>query len=185
MGLIPLGILSSAGSQLSGSYELITTTVLTSTVASLTLSNLGDYAGIYKHLQIRAVVRDNRAVTAQILAGRLNGDTGTNYTGHGLAANGSTVTSFRTAENTHFHAGLSVSASATSGEYSATIIDILDAYSTTKYKVTRSMTGAVGPALLRVYSGLWLNTASTTSFTIFGASGSLVAGTRMSIYGIR
>ena len=181
--LIPFGILSAAG--IGSDYELIATTVLDSTVASLTLSNLGDYSGIYKHLQIRTVVRDNRAVTAQILAGRFNGDTGTNYTGHGLAGNGSTVTSFRIAENTHVHAGLSASASATSGEYSASIIDILDAYSTTKYKVTRSMTGVAGPALIRMYSGLWLNTASTTSFTIFGSSGSLVAGTRMSIYGIK
>ena len=184
----PLGILSAAGAGgvvAASDYELIATTVLGSTVSSITLSNLGDYAGIYKHLQVRAVVRDNRALTANVLAGRFNGDTGSNYTGHALAGNGSTVTGFRTSETDHLHAGLGAGANATSGEYSATVLDILDAYSTTKYKVTRSITGVAGPALVRVYSGLWLSTASTTSFTIFGTSASLVAGTRMSIYGIK
>ena len=183
--LIPLGFLAGSGAGFESDFELIETQTLGSTQASIIFSNLGTYSSTYKHLQVRALVRDNRAIGVNVLAGRFNGDTGNNYTGHGLVGNGSTVTAFRTSEVDYLHAGLGAGANATSGEYSATVLDILDAYSTSKYKVTRSLTGVAGGPSVRLYSGLWLNTASITSVTLFDTTASLVAGTRISIYGTK
>jgi hypothetical protein len=185
----PLGILSAAGAGgVVPAYELISTTILGTTESSVVFSSLGDYSSIYKHLQVRIAARDNQGATGNVLYGRLNADTGNNYTGHGIAGDGSSVASFRTAETNFFHAGIATSNSATTNTFRVTVLDILDAYSTTKNTTTRSLTGgAEGTGQnIRLYSGLWLNTASITTLTFIpGGGASFVAGSRFSLYGIK
>jgi hypothetical protein len=179
--LIPFGILSAAGAGVgvAGDYELIETSILTSSASSVTFSNLGTYSSTYKHLQIRQVARATTNTTSRI---RLNGDTGTNYARHVLLGNGSTVGSFA-ATSASAMGGITVVN--TANVFSGGITDILDAYSTTKNTTIRQLSG-VATTEINLFSGVYLNTASISSITILlDGAGSFEVGSRFSLYGIR
>jgi len=180
--------LSSAGGGF-GTYELIESQILGTTAASITLSSLDAYAGIYKHLQVRITSRDNRAtIGGNNVLVRLNGDTGANYANHRLRGNGSTVTSSAQTSMTSMNLFASHSLSDTASSFGVAVLDVLDCYSTSKNKTLRCLQGvptATDPAV-ELRSGFWNNTASITSITFTPeTTGSFVTGSRFSIYGIR
>jgi hypothetical protein len=183
--LIPFGILSA--SAVGSDYELIETQILGSNVASITFSNLNNYASIYEHLQIRLTGRTTRVQTGANIVLRFNGDTGSNYNWHSLVGNGSIVTSIASASTTLMLGAWVAATNTTASAFGAGVIDILDAYSTTKNKTMRTLNGLSGGEVnIRVGSGLWRNTNAITSVTIFDAdSTNLVTGSRFSIYGIK
>ncbi len=185
MGLIPLGILSSAGGNLA-TYELIETQILGSTAASVTFSGLSAYADTYKHLQIRFVAGNTNALTdMDNVRLRFNGDSGNNYAHHRLWRNASTVSSYAAASQSGALGGLVGRGSATI--FAANIVDILDAYSSTKNTTIRVLTGGYSASqqLIGLNSGLWINTASVTSIELSNFSDSFRVGSRFSIYGVR
>jgi hypothetical protein len=183
MRLIPLGILSSAGGGF-GTYELIQTTILGSTTASVTFSGLDAYAAIYKHLQIRYTARAD--VDSQTMFATFNGVTGTSYAAHRLFGNGSSVTSDAFTSRANLFVGGNGTTSNVANSFAAGVIDITDFASTTKNTTTRSLAGLVGTAsFAMLHSGLFNNTAAVTSISIFGNTGNLVTGSRFSLYGIR
>jgi hypothetical protein len=181
MGLIPLGILSSAGGGF-GTYELIQTTILGSTTASVTFSGLSEYAGLYKHLQIRAVPKISTADNALHI--QVNADTGNNYRWHMLyTSTGTSVLSFDSGSTSSVRA--TYTPDTTANIFAATIVDILDPFSTTKNKTIRSL-GGYGTPRLGLYSGVWLNTNAVTEIKLIAIAGSsLLTGSRFSLYGIR
>jgi hypothetical protein len=190
--LIPFGILSAAGVSgvIPGDYELISTTILGGTAASITFSNLGDYSSTYKHLQVRYTGRSNQAQTYAGLRLTFNGDTAANYGSHILYGNGSNVFSaaYSSTSNILLDQHEITGASVTASIFGSGIYDILDAYSTTKNKTVRFFGGRGAipqdDKKIDLGSGLWRNTASITSIT-FTPNGDLIAGSRFSLYGIR
>jgi hypothetical protein len=189
MGLIPLGILSSGAGSF-GTYELIETQILGSATASVTLSGLASYASAYKHLQIRIVARTERAgFNRDLFFMRLNGDTASNYNAHGLFGAGNAV--FSAADATSYITLYSYAPALTAptGQFGTYIVDLLDAYSTTKNKTTRSLSGGIvqsSESGVALSSGLWRSTSAITSATLLSGTGSnLSIGSRFSIYGIR
>jgi hypothetical protein len=188
MTLSALGIFSAAGAGgavAAGAYELISTTILGTNTASVTFSSLGTYSSTYKHLQIRAVTRTTRTDASQVISYlRFNGDTASNYSGHQLFGNGSGVGSAGEANITYAYAGIDSTNQNTTGNFAAYVIDILDPYSTTKNKTTRSLSGLQQNAI-RLMSGNWRNTASVTSIQLVADSYNYVAGSRFSLYGIK
>jgi hypothetical protein len=184
MGLIPLGILSSAGGGF-GTYELIETQILGSNAASITFSGLATYASTYKHLQIRATARSSRAAfTSDVLLTRFNADTGSNYASHHLLGNGSSVSSSAFTSQTST-INYVIANDTVANNFGAVVMDILDPYSTTKNTTTRTIIGITSGAFITLNSGLWMNTASVTSITLLAQNGNLMIGSRFSIYGIR
>ncbi len=187
--LIPLGFLAgSAGGGVDTDYELIQTYVLGSSQSSVTFSNLGDYSSTYKHLQMRWVARGDNGSAGLGAFSRLNGDSGNNYNWHYLNGNGSTVSSSNPGGSvTRALTGVFPAASSTSNAFGAAIVDLLDAYSTTKNKTFRDLSGnaSSGFNLIDVDSGLWRNTNSVTSWEIFAEAGNFVTGSRFSLYGIK
>jgi hypothetical protein len=179
--MIPLGIFGSAGAGLTD-YDLIESVILTGTTASVTFSNLGDYSSIYKHLQIRAVVRGTNASNSVNASVRINGDTGSNYSEHGFYAGGVTPTGYGTANTTSMYFGTIPANNYTASVFCGTVIDLLDAYSTTKHKTIKFTTGY--QAQVGFGSGQRRNTESTTSVTLL-TTGSWATDSRFSIYGIR
>jgi len=179
--LIPFGILSSAaGVEVEGDYELIATEILTTSESSVTFSNLGDYSATYKHLQVRATHLWTASGAGDLLM-RLNGDTGSNYNNHALVGNGSSVFSIAGTNTTSMRIGFIAS-----GEFGSSVTDILDAYSSTKNKTSRTLVGALGGVNeIQLASGAFRNTASITSLTILPVSSSIAAGSRFSLYGIK
>jgi hypothetical protein len=184
--LIPFGIFSA--SAVGSDYELIETQILGSAVASVTFSGLATYASIYEHLQIRAVVRTTRATFQNgYFDLRLNGDSTASYATHFIYQNGTTPTAFAAANATSITGGWVTTQNATANLFGASIIDITDAYSTTKNKTIRNFNGvsAGTDPRINIISGVYLKTDALTSCTLFGVNGDLIAGSRFSLYGIK
>jgi hypothetical protein len=188
MALFPLGILSAAGAGgVQGDYELIESNILGSSQASITFSNLGDFASTYKHLQLRVVLRSDRGSNIERVDIQYNGDTATNYSVHELQGTGSAVGSVAYTNTNTIYSGYVTGASNLTNVFGSHVIDILDPYSTTKNTTQRSLGGysATTPYVL-MFSGAWRNTAAISSILIKPFGGTVwVTGSRFSLYGIK
>lgn len=180
-----------AGSEqfsVSGTYELLQTTVLSTNEPSVTFSSLNStYGSTYKHLQLRMVTRNNANDTALWIGVQFNGDSGSNYGRHYLVGTGSAVQAATSTSQTYIIAGESVSAQITSGSFASTVFDIYDPFNTSKNTMTRSYSGQTGSRnRIWLHTGVWLNTAALTSIAIsIPQGGSYIAGSRFSLYGIK
>jgi len=178
------GILAASGAGAAGAYDLLTTTVLSTTTASVTFSSLGSYSD-YKHLQIRAVTKDDAGSTnLNRIDIRLNSDSGSNYTYHYLNGNGSTVASSAGTSQTRLQFFDVIGGGNDTNIYGAAVIDILDFSSSSKNTTVRSIGGGLAGSEtdISLGSGVWLNTAAVTSIQIFG-NFNYAAGSRFSLYG--
>jgi hypothetical protein len=182
--LIPLGILASSGGAVAGSYELISTTVLTGTQASVTF-DVSTLASTYKHLQIRFTGRNNGSGGGSTLSIRLNSDSGSNYSRHQLYGTSSSVGSGATTSTTSAWTGFTNGTDNASTIFNAGIVDLLDIFSTSKNKTLRSFSGEPTSSYVLFRSSAWLSTSVVTSIALIPESGSLVSGSRFSIYGIK
>jgi len=187
--LIPFGILSAAGvSGFSSDYELISTTILGSATSSVTFSSLGDYSSTYKHLQLRISSRTTSTeVNGSFLTLRFNGISTTTYDNHHLFGNGSAAGSFALTTQAEIYLQRTTNSNSAANAFGASVVDILDPYSTTKNKTVRyqgASSVSTGFWNVTLGSGLWRNTSSVTSITITGDA-TMVAGSRLSLYGIR
>jgi len=187
MTLSALGIFSAAGAGggFSSDYELIQTQILSSSQASVVFNSLDTYSSTYKHLQIRAVVIKSAADFEVV---QFNGDTNnSNYTSHHLEATGTSVNAANSVTSGWSLNGGSIGYYGSS-QPSSKVIDILDAFSSTKNKTTRTFGGlaASGSNMVVLASSHWRSTVSTTSLTVrtVGA-GTFSSGSRFSIYGIK
>jgi hypothetical protein len=185
MTLSALGIFSAAGAGgvAGATYELISTSILGSATSSVSF-DVSTYASTYKHLQVRASVRTSYPNPADFVKVTFNNDT-TGYSRHGLSSNGSSTVSFGVTDQigTHDIAGNT----AGSSQFGAFVMDILDAYSTTKNKTVRIFGGHAGSwDVAQLTSGLWIDTTAVTSVKLESGNGAnLSAASRFSIYGIK
>jgi hypothetical protein len=182
-----------------GSYDLLATEILTSSQSSITFASLGDYAADYQHLQIRVLARTTRTSnTDDVFAISFNGNTTmANYSHHFLKGNGSSVSSTGTnwADSSNgIPIGHTTSSIAVASNYAPTIIDILDAFSSSKNTTVRSLSGWIDPnsnagyaqQSIQLSSGAFLNTSSITSISLGPTlSPNFVTGSRFSLYGLR
>ncbi len=168
-----------------GTFESIQTVYLASAQSTISFTNIPQ---TYSHLQIRVLSRDNRAATANSVFYRINGDTGSNYSYHILAGDGSNTSAGAASSTTFTYGMIQTSASTTSNIFTAGIIDILDYSNTNKNTTIRTLQGydSNGSGHIRLNSGLWMNTAAVTSFLIYAdASANFVANSHFALYGIR
>jgi len=184
MTLSALGIFSAAGAGGEvATYELIQTQILTSTQSSIVF-NVSSFASTYKHLQLRNVLRSSIGGPADFTRIRFNDDA-TGYSRHGLQGTGSSVVSFGLTDQigTEDYPGSTAGAN----QFGATVIDILDCYSTTKNTTVRMLGGVAGTInFIQLTSGLWIDTSAVSTITLASGNGAgYVAGSRFSIYGIR
>ena len=182
------GLLGASSAGPAGSYDLIETADISSTTSTVTFSGLGGYTD-YKDLQIRGVVRSNANSSSMLtMLMYFNSDTGFNYTYHILNGNGSSVAS--TAESTFNRIGFQdviPGGFSTTNAYGAIVADILDFSSSAKNTTVRALGGLPTDAEsdISLFSGLWSNTSSVTSISFEAANASFLAGTRLSLYGIK
>jgi hypothetical protein len=175
------------GGAAAGAYELISSTVLGSTTASVTFSSIPN---TYKHLQVRMAARIATATGTNGVEFdlRLNSDSGANYASHRLYGDGTSVTSTAASAQNQMAVlqGLP-SASQTAGIFGAAVIDILDYASTTKNKTLRTLNGYNGVSnRISMHSGLWVSTAAVNSILVYDINAfSFASGSRFSLYGIK
>lgn len=166
-----------------GAYDSIASlTVDASADLTVTFSSI---PATYKHLQLRAVVTSASDSFPVLL--RLNSDTGSNYSYHYVAGQGSVVAS---------GGGTSQTSIITAGNYArllnptnpwAFVIDILDYADTNKYKTARVLHGADynGSGEINLTSGNWRNTAAVSTITMSMASSGFTQYSSFALYGIK
>jgi hypothetical protein len=174
-------------------YELIGTVSLSATQSSITFAGIP--SSQYKHLQLRITTRNTSNVGGDDTLLQINGDaTYTNYRSHYLYASGSTFNAANMQSTSFPGANLSINVSdsgSTAGAFGVIIVDILDAFSTTKLKTIKSFSGAqsnAGNQGVTLASAIWTSTAAVTSLTVLpyaGVAGSFATGSRVSLYGLR
>ena len=181
------GLLGVLAPPAAGEFNLLETQVLTSNAASVTFTGLDAYSD-YKHLQLRATVRD--AGTGTDLGSyqlNFNSDTGSNYSWHKLQRNGPSVSSTATTSSTSIEINESIpKGQSGSGKFGAGIIDILDFASTTKNTTVRALIGAIADSdsKITLQSGLWIDTSAVTSVAL-SKDALFATGSRFSLYGVK
>lgn len=183
-----LGIMASAISGNLSSYESISTV----TVGSGGQSSI-DFTSIpstYKHLQIRAIGRSNRAVYVEDLAMRCNSDTATNYSSHRLYGDGASATSDAESTRNRMNLGQIAGGSATySSGFGGLVIDVLDYTSTNKAKTIRCLSGYDdnGRGFIQLASGAWYNSSTAvSSITLLPLFGTTISQySSFALYGIK
>lgn len=180
-----LGLLGASGAGVAGSYDLLETTILSSTASSVTFTGLGSYTD-YKHLQVRLVGRSSRSGSGENLRIRFNGDTGSNYANHYLQGNGSSVASGAETSNTGMWARNLNASSSPANAFGAFVIDILDFADTSKNTTVRTLGGSTSDNFIALSSGAYFSTNAITSIDLGTQfSQDFVTGSRFSLYGIR
>jgi hypothetical protein len=187
--MIPLGILGNRrGGGAAGSYELISTTLLSTSTASVSFSSI---VGTYKHLQLRVTGRSTTTsggFYSTIIKTIVNSDTGSNYAWHYLSGSGTSVQSGgSTSQSSLLYTGSIPTSEVTADIFGAAIIDILDYASTSKNKTFRTLSGhhSSNAKPIQFSSGLWMNTSAITNLTLSSNLGNFAAGSRFSLYGIK
>jgi hypothetical protein len=180
-----LGSLSSGVAASTNSYESIATvTVGSGGSASVSFTSI---PADYTHLQVRGILRSTRALSQAGVLFRLNSDTGSNYSFHGLIGNGSSVSAYGYANQTYINMGELPAGSASSGIFGAFVVDILDYKDTNKYKTVRLLTGQDrnGAGEISFLSGNWRNTNAITSITIKEDISNMAEYSSFALYGIK
>jgi hypothetical protein len=187
MSLI-LGILDSGGAAAAtGSYESIATATGTGSSATITFSSI---PATYKHLQIRAIMRTDRANTDSSLRIRFNSDSGSNYAWHWLYGDASSAAATGAASQTSGFVGQGAGGTAAANLIGVSIVDIQDYASTSKNKTVRAFGGIdannVFTGYVSLFSSLWMNTNAITSIDLVVSDGSnWTSQTVFSLYGIK
>ena len=149
----------------------------------------------YKHLQIRALSRGTDAGNGGIgVRIRLNGDTGTNYSLHGIdgyqGASGG-VEALAGASQAYGLNYFQPSAGNGASIFAGGVIDLLDYQNTNKYKTVRALGGydingsTSGYNYVGLYSSSWQNTAAVTQIDLICSAGSFAQYSSFALYGIK
>jgi hypothetical protein len=174
----------------SASFESIATVSIASGSSQSTIT-FSSIPSTYKHLQLRAIYRSASSnVYNAWFTGTLNGDTGANYSQHGLFGNGSTVTANGTGNSSVLDYFSRPGSDAAGGIYGAMVMDILDYASTNKYKTTRHLAGVninVSTTRLDVgaFSNNWRSTSAINSISFYGNQGQFTEFSSFALYGIK
>ena len=164
----------------SGAYDSIATvTVGAGGASSITFSSI---PSTYTHLQIRVLARSG--ASADDFRFQLNGDTGANYSRHGLYGTGSAAAANGVVSSGVGNLGVIDN---TASVFSVAVVDILDYTNTNKYTTVRTLNGydANGSGYVFLASTAWMNTAAVTSITLFPSGSSFQQYSSFALYGIR
>lgn len=140
----------------------------------------------YRHLQIRAFIRDTRADTTATWFLQFNADTGTNYSYQGMEQNGTSIGSISSL-NTNSIQGINSAAQTGSSRFAAAVIDIFDANQTNKFKTVTYQSGfSNNGSTARLYTaaGTWRNTSAITSIS-FKPNTAFAQYSHIALYGIQ
>lgn len=178
---------------MSTTYETIDKVVLTGTTASVTLSSI---PSTYTDLKLVMSVRGNHTTYAAL--GALYNGSGSGQVGRNLAASGSSVYSAQDQNNTFSVGGITYARM--TGFYIPTTVQTANAFgivewyipnyagSTTKSSFLElfceSNSTSVSVAAVEAAAIRWSGTDPITSLTLVPSSGSFVAGSSFTLYGI-
>jgi hypothetical protein len=170
-----------------GFVSIATTIVGAGGASEINFTNIPQ---VYKHLQVRAILRSTRSANSdgpQFRLGNGSVDTAANYALHFLKGDGSAASSNGVASITALGLGDFPAASRDSGIFGAFVLDILDYQNTNKFKTTRALNGydSNGAGDLRFISGLWRSTSAVNTIRFYPEIGPNFAQySSFALYGI-
>ena len=173
-----------------GGYDALSSIVVPSGgLSSVTFSGIPTG---YKHLQIRALVTDNRSGGNEqdYYRVRFNSDTGANYAAHVLEGYGSGIGSFATTSTASPYTFIGGGGIAGANVFGTAVVDILDYANTNKYKTTRALSGIetnTTAGRMWLSSSLWQNTAAISTITIDSVYGATAISqySSFALYGVK
>ena len=189
MSPLPLGILASSGAAALPAYELIETINISTGTMSVSFTGLAAQASKYRHLQVRFNGRTGASGTATVMQLRFNGGQ-SSYHRYRIAGDGSSFSSNFDGSNQSALGMGFIGGASVGGLYGVGITDILDAFSTTKFKTIRTFSGvpASTNGSVGIHGGVWASTSAISSIDLISPTPGeflFVAGSRVSLYGIR
>jgi hypothetical protein len=176
---------SSVEVAVSSDEDILQEIILGESTSSVTFESLSQYASTYQHLQVRMVIRSDRAASDDWANFIYNSDTGSNYSQHSMRGNGSTVSAVAvaTSSNTQW-AAVTAAATTTTNVFGPAVVDILDPFDTSKNTTLRTLHGF--PNAVYLSSGAWYDTDALTSIEIKPIFGSnWVSGSRFTLIGLK
>jgi len=186
------GLLAGGVAASTNSYESIATVTVGTAQSTISFTSI---PSTYKHLQVRGLTRGTDASNGGVAVYmRLNGDTASNYSNHGLDAfqgASANTEAFGNANTTYGLNFYQPSAGNTASIFAGGVTDILDYQNTNKYKTTRSLGGydmngsTSGYNYIGIYSGSWRNTAAVTQIDLICSAGSFDTYSKFALYGIK
>jgi hypothetical protein len=156
-------------------YEAIATQTLGSSASSVTFSSI---PGTYTDLVLVTSVIGTGDLQ---INGRVNSDTGSNYSTTYLAGNGTSAASDRAVNATTFGTDYYFSIT-TAGN--ATILQFMNYVNSTTYKTVLCRSGVASKGTNATVA-LWRNTAAITSITLLASQNAFNTGSTFSLYGIK
>lgn len=156
-------------------YEAIATQTLGTAAASVTFSSI---SGAYTDLILVAAAIGTGDLQ---IYGRVNGDSGSNYSNTFLAGNGTSASSIRQSNVTSFQGDYYLAVSADGG---LTTYNFMNYSNTTTYKTILARSG-LGNKGTNAIVNLWRNTAAISSITLTTSANNFAIGSTFSLYGIK
>jgi hypothetical protein len=184
-----LGIYASSNYQRvtpdNGAMFPIAMAVGTGSSASITFNSIPTTT--YKHLQLRIFARNTTSATNSGVNIRFNGDTGNNYAFHYLLGDGSSPAAGGSGSLSLGILNEIPANNATANAYGVLVVDILDAFSTSKNKTIRSLGGydLNGSGKVGLYSSAWFNNTTAISSITLGSDNYFNSTTQVGLYGIK
>jgi hypothetical protein len=120
--------------------------------------------------------------TATAFRGRVNGDTGSNYSLTNLAGNGTSASSSRESNATNWVLG-GVPTSASTAYDNTLVAHYMNYANTSTYKTVINRFGSASKETMANIN-LWRSTSAINSITLYVASGYIVDGSTFTLYGI-
>jgi len=158
-----------------------------STYEPIATSTLGSNASTFTFSSIPSTYTDLVLVIGAIgtgdlqINGRVNSDTGTNYSTTYLAGNGTSAVSDRQVNANIFGTDYYFSVS-TLGN--TTILQFMNYANTTTYKTILSRSGVANKGVMATVS-LWRNTAAINAVILYAAGNDFATGSTFTLYGIK
>jgi len=183
-----LGSLSSGVAASTSSYESIAT-ITGSDQAEITFSSIPN---TYTHLQIRGIYKDtNTAASGNgSMYIRFNGDTGANYSSHGVFGSGGTASAESGVSGSQIKIiGAALRTNSGNPFVAASIIDFQNYASTTNNKTVRAIAGcddnSANITVIALSSGAWYSTSAITSITLRNYVAGFGTNSTFALYGIK
>ena len=173
---------------MANTYNLITSTTLSTSTASVTFSSLPT---TFTDLLIKCSTRSDQPSVLDLVIGTFNGSSASNYDNYSLIGNGANSVSNRGLSQPYMRFGYTDGNSAGSNIFGATEIYIPNYQSSTN-KIASGFSGSgnnstsAADAFVTMYATRWALTSAITSITISPINGpNWIAGSTFQLYGIK
>jgi len=168
-----------------GGYDSLASITIPSGLSTITMAGIPQG---YEHLQLRIMVRSDRASSETFLMCRFNEDSSSTYSRHALRGSGTAVSTDNDVPFTGVALERIPAGNQAANYYGVLIVDILDYSHPQKNKTVNHIGGYSinGSGQVTIESNVWRSNDPIRSLTFsIGDGGNISANSKISLYGTR